>query len=307
MIRAVCREQGFAEREIYNLDKQTPWDEPLQSANSLSLFAERKLLDLRTSSAKPGDKAMKALASYLENPNPDCLVLITSPKLEPAGTRTKGFKSLDRHMLWVTIWPVEIDKLPSWIDGRLRQKGMTADREALQMLAERVEGNLLAAQQEIDKLALAVEGNTIDRASIMRTVADSARYDVFGLAEQVLRGEARAVYRTLRGLRAEGIDATVVLWAIARELRRLIHLRQAIDRGQRVEAVMDQQRIWKNQQGMFRSACQRLNAPELHSALAMAHEVDLAIKGQSIRKPWDLLADLCLLLAGRNCNVASPG
>lgn len=298
-IRAVCRAGGFSEREIWHVDTSIDWDELLLSANSLSLFADRKLIELRFNTAKPGDKAMKALALYLENPNPDCVLLICGPKLDNAATRTKGFKRLEPHMLWVQVWPVDASKLADWIAGRLADKGLRADREALQMLAERVEGNLLAAQQEIDKLALLSEGEVIDAACVVRSVADSARYNVFGLTEQILKGDARAVHRMLLGLRAEGTEATVVLWAITRELRRLLTLRQAIDKGQRVDAAMDKLRIWKNQQGMFRQASERLVQKQLYRALIMARGIDLAIKGQASAKPWDGLTSLSLLLAGR--------
>ncbi len=306
-IRAACRQQGFEEREIWYVDNSFAWDDLLLSANSLSLFAERKLIELRFSSAKPGDKAMKALAQYLKNPNPDCLLLITSPKLDSAATRSKGFKLLDSHMLWVQIWPVDAEKLPDWIAARLRSKGYRAEREALQILAERVGGNLLAAQQEIDKLALLTEGDVIDSASVMRAVADSARYDVFDLTDQILKGEARAVHRALRGLRAEGTDATVVLWAISREIRRLIAIRQAMDSGQSAEAAMEKQRIWKKQQGLFKRASARLSQKQLYAALVSARDVDYSIKGLIKADPWNGLESLGLLMAGRTLFATDAG
>jgi DNA polymerase-3 subunit delta len=298
-IRLACQQQDFKEREIWHVDNSIAWDELLLSANSMSLFADRKLIELRFNTAKPGDKAMKALAQYLKNPNPDCLLLITSPKLDAAATRSKGFKFLDAHMLLVQIWPVDAHKLPDWIAARLRDKGFRADREALQILAERVGGNLLAAQQEIDKLALLAESDTIDSDSVMRAVADSARYDVFDLTERILKGEARPVHRAIQGLRAEGTDATVVLWAISREIRRLIAIRQAMDNGQGVDAAMDKQRIWKKQQGLFKQASARLTQKQLYAALASARDVDYSIKGLSKADPWNGLVTLGMLLSGR--------
>lgn len=298
-IRASCRQRDFQEREIRHVDSSIDWDEVLLSANSLSLFAERKLIELRFSTPRPGDKAMKALGRYVENPNPDCVVLISGPKLDAAVPRSKGFKLLDPHLLLVQIWPIDSARLPDWIADRMRKAGLRADREALQMLAERVEGNLLAAQQEIDKLALLAEGDVIDSASVMRSVADSARYDVFGLTEQILKGDAQAVHRVLLGLRAEGTEATVVLWAISRELRRLIAIRQAVDSGQHIDGAIDRQHIFKKQQGLFKHACNRLKQRQLRRALMLARDVDYSIKGLAKRDPWDGLERLALLLAGR--------
>jgi DNA polymerase-3 subunit delta len=306
-IRAACQQRGFSEREIWHVDNAIAWDDLLLSANSLSLFAERKLIELRFSSAKPGDKAIKTLALYLKNPNPDCLLLIISPKLDPAAMRTKGFKQLEAQLLLVQIWPIEASKLPDWIAARLRQQGLSATREALQMLAERVAGNLLAAQQEIDKLALLAEGDTIDSDSVLRCVADSARYDVFDLTEQMLKGDARAVQRIIQGLRAEGTDATVLLWAISRELRRLAAIRQAIDDGQGIDAAIGKQGIWKKQQALFKLALKRLDRGQLYQAIATAKDVDSAIKGLCRGNPWSELSSLCLLVAGNPLFGPRPG
>lgn len=297
-VRACCQYQGFQEREIWYVDNAMAWDDLLLSANSLSLFAQRKLIELRFSSAKPGEKAIKALGHYLANPNPDCLLLVTSPKLDAAAMRSKGFKQLEARMLLVQIWPVDIDKLPDWIAARLRTQGFRVEREALQMLADRVQGNLLAAQQEIDKLVLLADGTSIDTASVMHAVADSARYDVFGLTEQMLKGDALAVQRMLAGLRAEGTDATVVLWAIAREVRMLLALQRAVARGQSIDAAMQQQRIFPKRQGLVKQACKRLDQTRLLRALRQAKEVDYAIKGLAKTSPWNGLSSLALLLAG---------
>jgi DNA polymerase-3 subunit delta len=297
-VRAGCKQQGFSEREIWHVDSSMGWDDLLLSANNLSLFAERKLIELRFSSAKPGEKAIKALSEYLVNPNPDCQLMVSSPKLDSSAMRSKGFKLLEAKILLVQVWPVEIDKLPGWLASRLKEKGLRAEPEALQILAERVQGNLLAAQQEIDKLVLLADGDVVDSASVIRAVTDSARYDVFGLADQVLKGDARTAHRMLLGLRAEGTDATVVLWAIAREIRQLLTVRGAVDKGQRIEAAMERQRIFSKRQAVFRQACMRLDIQQLQCALQLAGGVDFAIKGLAKSQPWNGLAELVLLLCG---------
>lgn len=304
-VRASCRQQGFSEREIWHADASMSWENLLLSANNLSLFAERKLIEIRFGSAKPGDKAVKALGEYLENANPDCQFLVTSPKLDPGAMRSKGFKHLEARMLLVQIWPVEPDRLPAWIAARLRDKGFNAEPQALELLAERVQGNLLAAQQEVDKLALLTDGDTVDSNNVLRVVADSARYDVFGLADQVLKGDARAVLRILLGLRAEGTDATVVLWALSRETRQLLSVRRAIDDGQRIEPAMERLRVFKKRQGLFRQACRRLDTQQLQRSLHLAANIDLAIKGLASTDPWNGLTALALLLSGKQLVTAA--
>ncbi len=307
-VRASCRQLGFSEREIWHADASISWDDLLLSANNLSLFAERKLIEIRFASAKPGDRAIKALGQYLANPNPDSQLLLISPKLDSAAMRSKGFKLLESKSLLVQIWPVETASLPAWIASRLRNKGLGAEPLALEMLAERVQGNLLAAQQEIDKLALLTDGDLVDSNSVMRVVADSARYDVFGLADQVLKGDAHTAHRMLLGLRAEGTDATVVLWALAREIRLLLSLRRAIDDGQRIEAAMERLRIYKKRQALFRQAGTRLDIPQLQRSLQLAGDIDFAIKGLAKTNPWNGLTELALLLSGHPALAATdPG
>jgi DNA polymerase-3 subunit delta len=159
---------------------------------------------------------------------------------------------------------------------------------------------LLADQQEVDKLALLADGELIDGAYVMRAVADSARYNVFGLSEYALKGDAHAVYRVLHGLQAEGTEARMALWAITRDLRRLLAIREAIDKGQRPDTVMDKLKIWNKQQALFKQASQRLPQRQLYTALKMARNIDSSIKGQADANPWDGLCSLALLLAGRS-------
>ena len=299
-IRSYCREHDYVEREIWHIDRATDWQALLLSANNLSLFSTRKILELRFATGKPGDPAVKALCSYLGNHNPDCVLLATSPKLESSATRSKGFKQLESACLIVQIWPVEKHQLPQWIATRLQQQGHSASPEALQLLAERVEGNLLAAQQEIDKLALAAaEGEIIDAPTVARCVADSARYHVFELSDAMLNGDGRGLGRIILGLQEEGAEATIVLWAISRDIRRLMHIRQAMDQGQHPAAAMDKQGIWKKQQGPFSAAVKRLSTRQLTAALNAAREIDLGIKGMAPIEPWRELLTLGLIIAGR--------
>ena len=299
-IRQYCRQRGNEEREVYHIDASTDWQSILLSANSRSLFSSSKLIELRFASGKPGERAIKPLLRYLDAPNPDCTLLAISPKLDASATRSKGFKQIEASCLIVQIWPMEAQRLPAWIAERLQRQGFDVEREALQLLAERVEGNLLAAQQEVDKLALVTEpGATIDSAAVEQAVADSARFQIFDLSEPILRGDSRHFVRTLQGLREEGAEPTLALWTITRDLRRLIQLRQAVDRGQSPEAAMSKLGIWKKQQLPFKAALGRLTAADLASSLRKAGDIDRAIKGLSIQNPWQELLSLGMLLSGR--------
>jgi DNA polymerase-3 subunit delta len=301
-IRQFCHRQGFSEREIWHIDAagNANWQAILLSANSLSLFAERKLLELRCASGKPGEGALKALSGYSSNPNPDCVLLACSPKLETTTTRSKTFKALVEDMLWVQAWPVERSALPAWIGRRLESQGLHATPEALALLAERVEGNLLAAQQEVEKLALLITpGATIDAEVVVRAVADSSRFDVFDLVDFLLKADAAGAVRVINGLKGEGTEAPVILWAISRELRRLISVRQAMDRGKSPDGAMEAQGVWKNQRALFRQAATRLSLAQLRQALQAARAVDASIKGAGSGSPWDLLRSLALALCGR--------
>src|SRR6218665_17122 len=212
-IRAATRAQGFTERQVFNADASFDWGNLLQAGNSLSLFAEKRVLELRIPNGKPGDKGTAALLEYLARPPEDTLLLISLPKLDGSTQKTKWAKAIidGPQAQFVQIWPVEVHQLPQWIRQRMSQIGMSATQEAVDLIAARVEGNLLAAAQEIEKLKLLADGNQIDAATVQAAVADSARYDVFGLIDAVLNGEAAHALRILEGLRGEGVEPLFIV------------------------------------------------------------------------------------------------
>ncbi|WP_369809150.1 DNA polymerase III subunit delta [Oceanicoccus sp. KOV_DT_Chl] len=204
-IRLSCRRQGFS-REVLHVETGFDWNELLASAAAMSLFAERQLIELRMPTGKPGDAGGKALTEYAANASPDNVLLIICNKLESASTRTKWYKNIEAAGASVQCWPIEMAQLPRWINNRLSRLGLNASSEAIQMLAERVEGNLLAAAQEIEKLRLYTDGDTIDADTITAAVADNARYDVFGLVDRALEGNVSSCLKNLQGLKAEGTE-----------------------------------------------------------------------------------------------------
>jgi len=189
-LRQYCRSQGFGEREIHHVEPRGfDWPALFERANSLSLFAERQIIELRIASARPGTEVFEAVADYAANANPDTVVLVTSPRLDSKVTRAKPWERLEQAIVVVQVWPITADRLPDWIHEQLRANNLGIEPEALEMLCTRVEGNLLAARQEIDKITLLAGGQTITLDDVQRSVADSARYTGFGLVDQALAGD----------------------------------------------------------------------------------------------------------------------
>ncbi|MBU3070749.1 DNA polymerase III subunit delta [Aestuariicella sp. G3-2] len=297
-IRQAARKAGFNERELHHAEASFDWDQLLTSANSLSLFAERKIIELRIDNGKPGDKGGKALISYCENPPEDTLLLIVMPKLDGSSQRSKWFKAVEKVAAFVQIWPIAPQQLPRWIDQRIQQAGMTASHDAIEMLAARIEGNLLAAAQEIEKLKLLAADGQISAEMIAGSVADSARYDVFTLIDKALHGDARAAVRTLQGLKGEGTDATVVLWALAREIRTLSQVAHAMQQGQPLDRAAKSAGVWDKRKALVSNALRRLKLSQLQMLLRKANGIDKAIKGLRSADAWDELMDLTLNLSG---------
>lgn len=296
-VRGAAREQGFANREILEAGNHFDWSALASEANSLSLFAEKKIIDLRIPNGKPGREGGKALSEYCERPPEDTLLLITLPKLERAQQNSKWFKTIEQLGVIVQIWPVEPQRLPQWIDQRLRAAGIQADREAAQMLADRVEGNLLAAHQEIEKLLLLHGTGSINAEQLAQAVADSARYDVFELVDSALRGETSRCLRILEGLKGEGVAAPVVLWALHREIAQLAGTSADVAKGLSVDHALTRAKVWDKRKPLVSKALGRLKTPQWLSLLGLCQQADAAAKGADPSDPWLLLERICLQIS----------
>lgn len=296
-IRGHCRSQGFS-REVLHVETGFDWNELMASANALSLFAERKLIELRLPTGKPGDAGGKALTEYAASACADNVLLIICNKLESASTRTKWYKNVEAAGCAIQCWPIEARQLPRWIGQRLNQAGLQASSEAIQMLAQRVEGNLLAAVQEIEKLRLYTEQDVIDIDTVTAAVADNARYDVFGMIDRAMAGDAAGSLRMLRGLKAEGSEPPVLLWALSRELRTLLQCAEQVEQGNGIDRVLQNLRVWDKRKDLTKKALGRLRVKPLRQLIKLAYQVDLASKGMSAANKWDLLEQLLAGLAG---------
>ncbi|HEK1768134.1 TPA: DNA polymerase III subunit delta [Pseudomonas putida] len=308
-IRTAARQQGFDERQVFSADANFDWGSLLLAGASLSLFAQRRLLELRLPSGKPGDKGAAALMEYCANPAEDTLLLISLPKLDGSAQKTKWGKAIieGENCQFIQIWPVDAQQLPQWINQRLSQAGLSAQRDAVDLIAARVEGNLLAAAQEIEKLKLLAEGNQITVETVQAAVADSARFDVFGLVDAILNGEAGHALRMLEGLRGEGVEPPVILWALARELRLLAGLAQQFSQGVPLDKAFSQARppVWDKRRPLVSKALQRLSAQRWAQLLQDAQRIDAQIKGQAEGSPWTGLSRLSLLMAGQRLALPS--
>ena len=296
-IRAAARERGH-ERDCLTVETGFDWNSLRQQACSPSLFAPLRLLELRMGNAKPGDAGAQALSAYAARPPEDVALLITAGKLDWNTQKSRWFAALDEAGVVVAAAPVEPQQLPGWIERRLRSRGLDPAPEAVTLLAERVEGNLLAAAQEIEKLALLADDRELTAQAVLAAVGDSARYSIYDFVDAALLGQPERVARILDGLRDEGIEPVLVNWALHQESRRLAMLAFARSRGQALEAALAEQKVWEKRKPLLRQASQRLALTGCRRLLRACARTDRTIKGAETGSPWNALLANGLRLAG---------
>ena len=297
-IRPAAREHGYDEREVLTVESGFDWGRLDSAGGSLSLFSERRLVDLRLPTGKPGDAGSKALRAWTEQPPEDTLLLITAGKLDPNARKGKWVQALDRAGVVVFVWPLDSQQFHAWVRMRMQRRGLEPTPAAVTLLADRVEGNLLACVQEIDKLYLLRGAGPVDADDITAAVADNARFDVFNLVDAALAGEAARSVRMLQGLRGEGMAPPVVLWALAKEIRQLAAMAAVVAGGQTIPKVLAQYRVWANRKTVVGKALQRLKGQGGNRLLRRCALIDRVIKGQAAGNAWDELLQLTLSLAG---------
>ena len=296
-IRARARAEG-AEREVFEAEGRDPdWDGLEAAFNAPSLFSSRRLLELRLPGGKPGKTGAKVIEAFCRQPPGDVTLLIVAGDWSKAH-HGKWVDAVSRSGVGSIAWAMKPHELPGWIDRRLRERGLRAAPEAVQGLAERVEGNLLAAAQEIDKLVLLAPDGPLDLEAMQSLVADAARYDVFRLIESTLSGQPAQVQRMLAGLRAEGEQVAGLMPMVTRELLRAAALARAQARGANLAAEMKSQGLWEARQAPFKRALQRHATPlRWNRFAAYASRIDRAAKGRGPGEPWQLLERLLLAIA----------
>lgn len=291
-IRTRARQAGYGEREVLTALTGFDWGNLLAAGGNLSLFGDRKLIDLRIPSGKPGKDGSAALQQWCQNLSADNLLLITLPELDWREEKAAWFSALANAGVVVKLNAPPLAELPGWIAGRLRRQQQSAEPESQKFIAERVEGNLLAAHQEIQKLALLYPAGKLSHEQIRDAVLNVARYDIDGLREALLVGDLGRLTRTLDGLMQEGEAPPLVLWAMSEEIRALASLRIGLDSGRPADLLLKEAKIWGPRQALVKRAVQRLSSQALEGALKQASRIDCLIKGIGRGNLWDELLRL---------------
>ncbi|ALN58780.1 DNA polymerase III subunit delta [Lysobacter enzymogenes] len=298
-VRAAARAQGIGEREVFEAEgnqREPDWNALSASFRAPSLFASRRLLELRLPSGKPGKEGAEVIADFCADPPHDASLLITAGEWSKQHGG-KWSEAVGRIGHLSVAWAIKPHELPEWIERRLRQRGLRADRDAVQSLADRVEGNLLAAAQEVDKLALLSDGETLTVERMQALVADAARFDVFRVLDAAMNGQGAQVSRMLAGLRAEGEAVPALLGMVVMELQRTAALARVSARGGNLSSEFKAQRIWDSKQPMYRRALQRHDARRWEALLVQAGRVDRMAKGREAGDAWVALERLLLAVA----------
>ena len=297
-IRAKARRDGYAEREVHLVERHYDWDRLAAAAAALSLFASRRLIELRIPSGKPGTDGAAAIAAYCAALQPDIVTLVTLPRLDRAGQNSAWFGALSAAGVVVNVFPVDRRTLPLWIGARLTRQKQRAAEDALAFIADCVEGNLLAAHQEIQKLGLLYPPGDLAFEQVRDAVLDVARFEVSQLSEAMLSGDRARLARVLDGLAGEGEAPPRVLWVMSDDVRAVTRVQRGLAAGRNAADLFRESRIWgEARQRLVAAAARRMAREALEAALAQAAAVDRTIKGLAKGDPWDELLQLGLRFA----------
>jgi DNA polymerase-3 subunit delta len=296
-IRAAAREQGYAEREVLDAERGFDWQRLLETVNTPSLFAPRRMVELRLSAA-PDATGAKTLQALVKSPAPDVLLIVSAGKLDSRARNAAWYGALDAAGVSLYLWPIKPEERPAWIAARLRAAGLNADPDAVRLIAERTEGNLLAAAQEVEKLVLLSPGDRIGVAEVGSAVADSAHYEVFGWINTVMAGDARAAVRGLRGLRNEGVEALAILGVLAAGLRQLVAATRNYARSHNATTAVEAAGIFRANQPAFARATARATPRQVLGWLRRCARIDALVKSGAQAAAWEDLLTLTLALVG---------
>jgi DNA polymerase-3 subunit delta len=295
-LRQRARALGYAEREVFDVDARFDWDAVDASFAALSLFSSRRLVELRLPTGKPGKDGGEVIERFCASPAPDVLLLVLAA--EWSGKHEAGWsRAIERAGQILVLWPPKPHELPAWIARRLRSRGVDATPDAAAVLAARIEGNLLAAAQEIDKLALLKGQGRIDADEMEALVADSARYDVFRLTDTALAGEAARALHMLAGLRGEGEQVVPLLSWLASQVQILAQLSAVQEAGGNLVQAMNQARLWESKQALFKRALARGSAGHFQRLLSHCARIDRISKGRGDGDAWRELERLVVGIA----------
>lgn len=295
LIRDFLRNNDYAEREVLDVDANFDWQRLLDEAANMSLFASRRIVELRLPTAKPGKQGSQVIKDYLLRPPEDTVLIINAGKVDGNAKKSAWYKAVEQSGLLVQCWPVSVDKLPSWLRQRFKRHNMQADNDVLSYVAQHVEGNLLAANQEIEKLYLLLGPGKITYADVAEAVTSQSRYNVFELMDMLLIGNNKRVLKIIAGLNAEGVVPVIVNWALAKDIRLLV---QASQDPSSVDLILRKSGVWQSRVALFKSCLSRHRPRALQMMLKRCAYIDAASKGMIDANVWDEIRAVSIKLAG---------
>lgn len=298
IIRQHLRDLGATERIVLEVERGFDWDDLGATLSGMSLFAEQRIIEVKLGDRKPDKKGVEKIETFLTTTGSDDTLLVSANKLDRNQHNAKWFKALERHGLVVQGRQLSGRALESWIVTRAKKADIQIGRDVADLIATRAEGNMLAAAQELEKLALANPGQTIDSKTALASIADSARYDVFKLMDSVMNGQTTHVVRMLRGLREEGTEPIIINWALNKELRTLYEIKMAVQNGSPSSRAIADAGIWSSRTNLVEKLLRRKNLDALRYLFLQSISIDRMIKGALAGNPWDEMEMLCVALSG---------
>ncbi|WP_404363884.1 DNA polymerase III subunit delta [Marinobacter sp.] len=286
LIRQTAREAGFHDRVTFHADRQLDWNLVAEEFSALSLFAEKRRIEIHLPTGKLGD-GRSVMEQVLASPSEDIVLLLISARLDPAELKRKWYKALQASGVHVVVWPVDSDRFPGWLQQRAQAKGLTLTRGALEILTDRLEGNLLAASQEMDRLVLFSKTGTIDEETVEQAVQNSARFNPFDLVTDILTGKAPSAHRILGALQQEGENPLGLLTVLSRDLNLTLELQRALGRREAAASFLKSHGVFQPQRmKALEQAARRLSAGQLNQAIIRCSDTDRAAKGFGEHTPW---------------------
>lgn len=301
-VRRRAREQGFDERTVFVADKDFSWTQLIEATQTLSLFSSAQIIELELPTGKPGTEGSKILQDVAPSLGQDVLLVVHGPKIGKDVQRAKWFKALDEIGVFSLAYPLEGKQLDAWLKQTLNAFSLSADADVTHLIAEFTEGNMLAAYQEIEKLALVYQGQHLNRQQVEAVIVDQSRFNVFQLVDVMLSGDQQRCVKMLYRLESEGIEPTIVLWALAREWQLLWKLKQMLNRHETIQ--WQRHGIWRNRQAGYQAALSRLSVASLAALRDQLRDADIAFKQNQVVRPYVKLCHLALLFMGMPAALA---
>lgn len=297
-VRKYAIENGFEERQTLTADSDFSWSQLVEATQTMSLFSDKQYIELTLPTGKPGTEGGKTLTNIAAEPSPDTLIVIQGPRIAKDVQNAKWFKQVLKHAVFVHTYTLENNALMQWLSAQCQMSGILLSQSGLDLLADYSEGNLIAAKQEIEKLALLVDGDEkqIDDKTLAKAIIDHSRFNVFQFIDEVLAGNMQRSIKILQRLEAEGVEPNIVLWALAKEAQTLQACAEM--HAQTGQINFTQLRIWANKQSLYRSALTRLQNHQLTRLNQDLQIADLKLKSESVAKPFVLLSHIALLFSG---------